>query len=109
MKKMKFKSAEHKRQHEQLQKEWEQLKQKYEPKKRLIKQSNDWSYSLTTPAGRTTSHHIPSRNDGGGSALLKQSQTYTGDKMIGVSIIHKSCLQPIFNEESAKDVASMRR
>lgn len=37
------------------------------------------------------------------------TKTYTGDKMIGVSILHKSCLQPVFNEQAAKDAASMRR
>jgi hypothetical protein len=45
----------------------------------------------------------------GGSTALKDIPEYTGDQMIGISIIHKSCLQPIFSSEAAKDVASMRR
>lgn len=39
----------------------------------------------------------------------KQTPAYTGEKMLGVSIIHKSCLQPVFNEAAAVDAASMRR
>ena len=34
---------------------------------------------------------------------------YTGDKLLGISIMHKSNLVPIFSEEHAKDVSTMRR
>ena len=34
---------------------------------------------------------------------------YTGDKLLGISIVHKSCLQPVFSEQEAKDFSSMRR
>ena len=44
-----------------------------------------------------------------GSTSLKEKKEYTGTNMIGISIVHKSCLQPIFNEDEAKAVASMRR
>jgi hypothetical protein len=39
----------------------------------------------------------------------QQSQTYTGDQMIGIAVLHKSCLQPVFNHQAAEDVAKMRR
>ena len=39
----------------------------------------------------------------------KENPVYTGDKVLGVSIVHKSCLQPVFSETQAKDFASMRR
>lgn len=52
---------------------------------------------------------IPSREDNSYCAFKKEAPQYSGDKMLGVTIMHKSCLQPIFNEESAKDVAAMRR
>jgi hypothetical protein len=51
----------------------------------------------------------PSLVTPGGSAALKEIPVYTGDQMIGISIIHKSCLQPIFSKQAAVDVASMRR
>jgi len=44
-----------------------------------------------------------------GSTAPQQRREYTGSNMIGISIIHKSCLQPIFSEQAAKDVANMRR
>lgn len=36
-------------------------------------------------------------------------KVYTGDKCIGVTVMHKSCLQPVFNKEEAVDAAKMRR
>lgn len=51
----------------------------------------------------------PSRVTHGGDTSLKTANKYTGSEMIGVSIIHKSCLQPIFSREAAVDAASMRR
>lgn len=36
-------------------------------------------------------------------------KVYTGDKIVGIATMHKSNLVPIFNEQAAKDVASMRR
>jgi hypothetical protein len=34
---------------------------------------------------------------------------YTGDKIIGIAAMHKSNLVPVFNDEAAKEVSSMRR
>jgi len=45
----------------------------------------------------------------GGSTAAKPTQVYTGDKMVGIAIIHKSCLQPVFSKEAAEDTAKMRR
>ena len=51
----------------------------------------------------------PSLVTPGGDCSAKEHMTYTGDNMVGISIIHKSCLQPIFSQEAAIDAASMRR
>lgn len=51
----------------------------------------------------------PSRVTPGGSCALKEVPVYTGTEMVGISIIHKSCLQPVFSKESAIDAATMRR
>lgn len=51
----------------------------------------------------------PSLVTPGGSTAPRNTVQYTGDKMLGVTILHKSCLQPVFNQEAAKDAASMRR
>lgn len=34
---------------------------------------------------------------------------YTGDRLLGIAIMHKSCLQPVFSEEQARESAQMRR
>lgn len=105
----KFKSAEAKRAAQQLAADWDKLKKSHETAKPAKKVFKQWSYELTTPPGRTTSHHIPSRGDNSGVAAAREVNTYTGDKMVGISLIHKSCLQPIFNQQAAIDAASMRR
>jgi hypothetical protein len=105
----KFKSAEAKRLSEQLAADWANLKKKHETSKPTKKVFKQWSYELTAPPGRSTSHHIPSRGDNSGVGASREVKQYTGSEMVGISIIHKSCLQPIFNQQAAVDVASMRR
>jgi hypothetical protein len=51
----------------------------------------------------------PSLVTPGGDCSLKEIPLYTGTEMIGISIIHKSCLQPVFSKQAAIDVATMRR
>ncbi|CAB4174723.1 hypothetical protein UFOVP961_76 [uncultured Caudovirales phage] len=65
------------------------------------------SPDMSTP--RSTPKNIPSRITPGGDCNLKEVPKYTGTEMIGISIIHKSCLQPIFSKEAATDAANMRR
>lgn len=38
-----------------------------------------------------------------------ERQKYTGEKLIGISIVHKSGLQPVFSVDEATDLAHMRR
>lgn len=58
---------------------------------------------------RDTGPSVSSHSTGDSPAPKRVSPVYTGEKVIGVSVIHKSCLQPIFNSDSAKEVAQMRR
>jgi hypothetical protein len=64
---------------------------------------------LTTPAGRTTTTNIPSRNTGDGIGSSKQIPKYTGTKIIGIGTMHKSNAVPIFSDDEAKSISSMRR
>ena len=108
MKKRKFKSAEEKRRYEESQKSWEQLKAKYETKRVLPKIDQVLHYSLENPPGRDRLD-LPSRSTSGGVASSRESMRYTGHAVKGISIVHKSCLQPVFTDEQAKDFAGMRR
>lgn len=66
------------------------------------------SLSPNTDTQRQTAY-IPSRVTSGGSTAAKDTQMYTGDKIVGIAIMHKSCLQPVFSREAAEDTAKMRR
>lgn len=90
----------------QLDKDWQDLMKKWEPKKPLVAKKTV-SLEAKTYVRETAQH--PSRGSGIGVATKADAKVYTGDKVIGVAVMHKSCLQPIFNEEAAKDSASMRR
>jgi hypothetical protein len=108
--KVKFASAEAKRQALALEAEWEQLQKKLQPKKAV--QARALTRPIVMPKiphGRDTTSHIKSVDTGVSVAAKKAAPQYTGDKVIGVSIVHKSCLQPVFSEDQAKDFASMRR
>ena len=52
---------------------------------------------------------IPSLSTPGGSTAKKADTKYTGNNMLGVSLVHKSHLQPVFSNDQARDLASMRR
>jgi hypothetical protein len=108
--KVKFASAEAKRQALALEEEWEQLQKKLQPKKAV--QARALTRPIVMPKiphGRDTTSHIKSVDTGVSVAAKKAAPQYTGDKVIGVSIVHKSCLQPVFSQDQAKDFASMRR
>lgn len=108
--KVKFASAEAKRQALALEAEWEQLQKKLQPKKAV--QARALTRPIVMPKiphGRDTTSHIKSVDTGVSVAAKKAAPQYTGDKVIGVSIVHKSCLQPVFSQDQAKDFATMRR
>jgi hypothetical protein len=112
--KVKFRNAEEARKARELDAAWKELQKKWEveaedKKRSRAMKAEPLSYKLTAPPGRGNTHHIPSVNTGDGIASSKPAPQYTGSEMIGVTILHKSCLQPVFNEQEAKDAASMRR
>lgn len=108
MKKLKFKSAEEKRRYEENERNWQALQQKYAPKKVIDATSNKLQYSLNNPPGRDRLD-LPSKVTAGGSTARRDSRVYSGTAMIGVGTMHKSNMVPIFRDQDAKDIASMRR
>jgi hypothetical protein len=112
--KLKFKSAEAKREYERLAQEWADLKKSHgveqeQRRRQRVMSAEPLSYKLSAPVGRTTSNHIPSRNTGDGIANTKQIPQYTGTKIIGIGTMHKSNAVPIFSDEEAQDISRMRR
>jgi hypothetical protein len=108
--KFKYASAEHKRQSLELEQEWETLKQRHSTNTESTNKSNIpmKKYKLEIPEWRKTINH-PSLNTGVGTAVKKDVPQYTGNNVVGISIMHKSCLQPVFNQQEAIDAANMRR
>ena len=112
--KVKYRSAEHKRQALQLEQDWQTLKDKLgieeqERKRTQGLKAKPLYYTLSPPPGRTTNSHIPSHDSGLGTAAKKTAPVYTGDKIVGIGTMHKSNAVPIFSDTQAKEISSMRR
>ena len=72
------------------------------------KQFNLSSYKLSPAPGRETVHY-PSLNTGEGLATKAAPKVYTGTKVLGIATMHKSNAVPVFNNEEAVEISSMRR
>ena len=111
--KKKWASAEAKHRDTQLTESWKQLKLLHGVDDEARKRRRAMAaapYVPPAPSIREASlPRIPSLSTAGGSCARPTDKVYTGTEMIGISIIHKSCLQPIFSKDSAKEVANMRR
>jgi hypothetical protein len=94
----------------ELQESWEAMIKKYATKTVVPKKQQQLSdvYSLGRPACRETPK-IPSLPFTGGVCALKPNPVYTGDKIKGIGTMHKSNAVPVFSDEEAKDIATMRR
>ena len=112
--KVKFRNAEEARKARELDASWKELQKKWEvdadEKKRrraLSAPPLNGHYSLSIPADRDT-RHIPSR-DTGGNATLAPAKVYTGTKVKGIATMHKSNAVPVFSDQEAIEIATMRR
>jgi hypothetical protein len=66
-------------------------------------------YKLSAPAGRETAR-IASRDTGHlGAVRTKDIPQYTGTKILGIGTMHKSNAVPVFSDQEAHDIATMRR
>ena len=110
--KVKFRNAEEARKARELDVSWKELQQKWEldadeKRRQRALAAEPLSYKLTTPPGRDTKH-IPSLNTGG-NATLAPVKVYTGTKVKGIATMHKSNAVPVFSNEEAVAISSMRR
>jgi len=111
--KVKFRNAAEAARARELDANWAELKKKWDvdqtdKKKSRALKAETLSYTLSAPVGRTTSNHIPSRVTEGGSTSSVQ-KVYTGNKILGIGTMHKSNAVPIFSDEQAVEIATMRR
>ena len=61
-----------------------------------------------TPPGRETPR-VESQDTGWVPCVKVNDQEYTGSKIKGIGTMHKSNAVPVFTDEEAKDISSMRR
>lgn len=89
--------------------EWDKLLKKYEPKKPVVaRKVEQFTYSLENPTRRVTPK-IPSLNSGYHDCSKKETPRYTGTAIKGIGTMHKSNAVPIFSDEQAIEIATMRR
>ena len=111
--KVKFRNAAEAKKARELEAEWKELLRRQGVEAEKKKQARAMKaeplvYKLETPVGRTNTHHIPSRVTAGHDTT-PNVKVYTGTEIIGIAVMHKSCLQPMFNKQAAEDSAHMRR
>jgi hypothetical protein len=115
--KRKFASAEHARKARELDESWKELLKRQgieleeKKRKRAMSAGNLTStgYNLSIPYGRNTTAHIKSVDTGLGNATLAPAKVYTGTKVKGIATMHKSNAVPVFSDQEAIDISSMRR
>ena len=112
--KVKFRNADEARKARELEESWKKLLKAQgvdaeEKKRSRAMVAEPLSYKLSAPAGRGNTRHIPSLNTGGGSTTLAPVKIYTGTKVKGIATMHKSNAVPVFSDEEAIEISSMRR
>lgn len=114
--KRRWASSEAKRKAESLKAEWQRtlteidkLKPGFSGAKKLGPVANAIpQYSTLVPPGRETPH-CPSQDTGWVTCTAVQDPEYTGDKIKGISVLHKSNGVPVFSQQEIIDISKMRR
>ena len=109
----KWASAEAKRKAEMLDAMWKEklkamgVEQEAKKRKRALS-SPALTLKVTLPPGRETPY-IASRDTGWVACTTAPNQEYTGTKVKGIGTMHKSNAVPIFSDEEAVEISTMRR
>ena len=101
------------REWEELQRSWDKLAPRFSTKKVESQPMPRGAFKplqgrAIYPPGREPAN-IPSRDSGMGVATAPAPKVYTGTKIKGIGTMHKSNAVPIFSDDEARDIATMRR
>lgn len=112
--KVKFRNAAEAARARELDASWKELLKSQgieaeEKRRQRALKAEPLQYKLSAPVGRSTSNHIPSRATAGGTTAPVAHKQYTGTKMLGIGTMHKSNSVPVFSDQEAHDIATMRR
>ena len=116
-KRRKYASADAARKARDLKAEWEQKQAEWAKMAPRFSSSRGPAPAVTVrlsptyPPGRESTRHIPSLNNGVDTAPATKApeKVYTGTKIKGIGTMHKSNAVPIFSDEEAVAIATMRR
>ena len=89
---------------------WNKLLEKYDVKP-TVKENSKLLVTSTKLSDyrRTVFDGASSLDTRAGVATKKPVNQYTGDAMIGISVLHKSNGVPVFRQEDVVDISKMRR
>jgi len=109
----KWASAEAKKKAEMLGTKWQELKQELGIKeetnrRRQAKMTGTLAVKMSVPPGRETAT-VPSQDTGWVTCTKPADKEYTGDKCLGISVLHKSNGIPVFSQEEVISISKMRR
>jgi hypothetical protein len=108
----KWASAEAKRKHDILKESWEAIKQANNITSERVTHAKDMKSTLTVsfkaPPGREAPK-IVSQDTGWVACTTPANQEYTGTKVKGIGTMHKSNAVPIFSDDEAVEISTMRR
>ncbi len=109
--KQKFRSSAEAQKVRELKESWEALQKKWatESKSKKIPASTE-AWSPPKPFYRGANDpKIPSLPFSGAPCTKAETKVYTGTKVKGIATMHKSNAVPVFNDEQAVEISSMRR
>ena len=106
--KIKFRSSEEARKARELAAEWELKQAEW---KAMSKPVPVRAAKTAVPMARAAPPEQPRSLNSWvkGACAVKPNPQYTGTKIIGIGTMHKSNAVPIFTDEQAKDISTMRR
>ena len=105
--KTKFASADAKRKHIELEQEWQKKTAEWAKLSKPVKPIKTKQQVKIVDTNPSTHKSLNSWVTGPVSS--KAPQYYTGTKMIGIGVLHKSNAVPIFSDKEAIEIATMRR
>ena len=112
--KIKFRNSAEAQKARQLDADWKELQKKWEvdaddKKRKRALAAEPLQYKLSTPVGRETKRIASLDTGHSGAVRTKDIPQYTGTKIIGIGTMHKSNAVPIFSDEQAVEISTMRR
>lgn len=106
MKKVKYKSATHKRAAIEAEQYQKQIYAKWGIDNAKKISTKDFSGNYSHRSSDTVISRVAVSS---GTCAKKESPKYTGTLIKGIAVQHKSCLQPVISKEQAIESATMRR